>query len=208
MRAIAFIPIIALSACVEPAGGDVFDRLAERCGRAYEGEVVSEDPRDADMAGERLVMHIRECSADELRIPFHVGENRSRTWVITRVGEGLRLKHDHRHRDGSEDALSWYGGDAEGPVGRRRAEFPADEYSRELFEREGIPESAENVWSITVTDEAFVYALDRPDRRFEARFDLTAPVDAPPPPWGVAPVEDAASGEGEDGEAEAASDEG
>ena len=48
-------------------------------------------------------MHVRECSEDAIRIPFHVGEDRSRTWVVTRTANGLRLKHDHRHEDGSEE---------------------------------------------------------------------------------------------------------
>ena len=167
--------------------GDVFDRLSAHCGEAYEGRVVSEDPRDADWASQRLVMHVRECSENEIRIPLHVGEDRSRTWVITRMGEGqLRLKHDHRHEDGSEDVLTQYGGDTVEMPTAQRAEFPADDFSRALFEREGIPASMENVWSITLTEDAFTYALDRPDRHFEVQFDLTDPVDAPPPPWGAA----------------------
>mgnify|MGYP002652099858 CR=1 FL=1 len=80
------------------------------------GRVLGEDPRDADWRSETLVMHIRECSETEIRIPIHVGENRSRTWVATRQGEGLRLKHDHRHEDGSEDVLTQYGGDTDGAV--------------------------------------------------------------------------------------------
>src|SRR3712207_8407608 len=51
-----------------------------------------------DFAGKRLVMHVRDCSPNEVRIPFHVGEDRSRTWIVTRTAAGLRLKHDHRDR--------------------------------------------------------------------------------------------------------------
>jgi hypothetical protein len=57
-------------------------------------------------------MHVRTCSENALRIPFHVGDDHSRTWVITRTENGLRLKHDHRHEDGSEDAVTQYGGDS------------------------------------------------------------------------------------------------
>ncbi|MED5547732.1 MAG: hypothetical protein VX529_00115 [Pseudomonadota bacterium] len=177
---------LALVACSQPADqADLFDRLGAYCGQAFEGHVASDDPRDADWASQRLVMHVRECSDTEIRIPLHVGEDRSRTWVITRMGDGhLRLKHDHRHEDGSEDVLTQYGGDTVSPPTDSRAEFPADDFSRELFEREGIPASMENVWSITLTDDSFTYALDRPERHFAAAFDLTRPVDAPPPPWG------------------------
>ena len=165
---------------------DLFDRLTALCGAAYEGEVVSTDPRDADMAGERLVMHVRECGEDVLRIPFHVGEDRSRTWVITRLEDGrLRLKHDHRHEDGSEDRLTQYGGETLEPVTGARAEFPADAESRALFEREGIEASTQNIWTMAVEDGEFAYILHRPDRHFEARFDLSEPVAAPPSPWGA-----------------------
>ncbi|MEQ8406153.1 MAG: hypothetical protein RKE49_13730 [Oceanicaulis sp.] len=168
---------------VEP---DLFDRLTALCGAAYEGAVISTDPRDADFASQRLVMHVRECGEDTLRIPFHVGENRSRTWVITRLEDArLRLKHDHRHEDGSEDVLTQYGGDTAAPVSGASADFPADAHSRALFEREGIEASMQNVWTMAIDDEDFVYALNRPDRNFEARFDLSEPVDAPPPPWGA-----------------------
>ncbi|WP_300544801.1 hypothetical protein [Maricaulis sp.] len=177
---------LALMACSQPAPeADLFDRLAARCGQAFEGRVVSEDPRDADWASRRLVMHVRECGGDAIRIPLHVGEDRSRTWVISRTADGLRLKHDHRHEDGSEDVLTQYGGDTVEAPAPDRAEFPADAYSRALFEREGIPASTENVWSITLGETRFTYALDRPDRHFAAEFDLTQPVEAPPPPWGA-----------------------
>ncbi|MEA1943563.1 MAG: hypothetical protein U9P68_15070 [Pseudomonadota bacterium] len=188
--AVGLVPLV-LGACSAgedvAAEADLFDRLSAHCGEAHEGRVVSEDPRDADWASQRLVMHVRTCSPNEIRIPLHVGEDRSRTWVITRMGEGqLRLKHDHRHEDGSEDVLTQYGGDTVEMPTAQRAEFPADDFSRALFEREGIPASMENVWSITLTEDTFTYALDRPDRHFEAQFDLTDPVDAPPPPWGAA----------------------
>lgn len=182
---LALLPL-ALSACgAQEEAPDLFDRLSAHCGQAYEGRVVSADPRDADWASRTLVMHVRECSGSEIRIPLHVGEDRSRTWVISRTEDGLRLKHDHRHEDGSEDVLTQYGGDTlDGPT-TDRAEFPADAFSRDLFEREGIAASMDNVWSVTLTDTRFTYALDRPDRHFEAEFDLTRPVATPPPPWGA-----------------------
>jgi len=164
----------------------LFDRLSALCGQAFEGAVVSEDEVDAAFASETLVMHVRECSDDTLRIPFHVGEDRSRTWVITRLSDGgLRLKHDHRHEDGSEDVLTQYGGETETPVTGLRADFPADAESRALFDREGIPASMANIWTVAIEDGAYVYALNRPDRHFETRFDLSEPVTPPPPPWGA-----------------------
>jgi len=162
-----------------------FDRLHALCGNAYQGRVVSTDAADQDFAASRLVMHVRTCSANEIRIPFHVGDDHSRTWVISRTTNGLRLKHDHRHQDGSEDVLTQYGGDTIAPGTARRQEFPADAHSRELFLREGNPQSVTNVWAVEVAPGAlFAYELRRPSRFFRVEFDLTTPVSPPPAPWG------------------------
>lgn len=163
--------------------------LRALCGQSYEGRVVTTDAADASFASERLVMHVRDCSAEEVRIPFNVGEDRSHTWVVTRTESGLRLKHDHRHQDGSEDVLTQYGGDTAGEGSAERQDFPADEHSRQLFTANNIPQSVTNVWAVEVhTGRIFAYELRRPNRHFRVEFDLTRPVDTPPPSWGVAPV--------------------
>jgi hypothetical protein len=163
-----------------------FDRLSALCGKAFVGRVETNDPADAAFAGQPLVMHVRSCSANELRIPFHVGDDRSRTWVISRTATGLRLKHDHRHRDGSEDALTQYGGDAIAQGNAARQAFPADAFSKQLFEREGRQASVANVWAIEVEPgAALVYELARPGRLFRVRFDLSRAVPPPPAPWGA-----------------------
>lgn len=194
MRLIILAAVSGLSACAQPAleqgdpmSSDLFNNLSERCGSAFAGVVVSSDPQDADFASERLVMHVRDCGEDVLRIPFHVGDDRSRTWVVTRNEDGtLQLKHDHRHEYGTPDVLTMYGGTSPGPVDDLSGDFPADEESRALFQREGIPQSMDNVWTLAVEDDVFVYALHRPGRHFEARFDMRAPLEAtPPPPWGA-----------------------
>jgi hypothetical protein len=106
--------------------------------------------------------------------------------VITRTPAGLRLKHDHRHEDGSEDKLTQYGGDTVGPGTAQRQEFPADQFSRDLFVREKIPQSTTNVWAMEVEPgRIFAYELRRPNRFFRVDFDLTRPVAPPPPPWGA-----------------------
>lgn len=163
-------------------------RLARYCGQAFAGRVVANEPAQPDdpFAGQALVMHVRECSDGELRIPFHVGTDRSRTWVLTRTADGLRLKHDHRHEDGSEDAVTQYGGDTVNPGMPWRQEFPVDDYSVRMFEREGLAASVQNTWALEVTPDArFVYELARPSGRlFRVEFNLSEPVPAPPPPWG------------------------
>lgn len=161
-----------------------FAGLSRLWGKAFAGRVVSTDPADADMADKRLVMHVRTCTDDTIRIPFHVGDDRSRTWVITRVPSGLRLQHDHRHADGSSDAMTLYGGDTIAPGSATAQAFPANADSIALFEREGRAVSVTNVWHVSVTPTHFTYGLTRANRDFRVVFDLTRPVAAPPPPWG------------------------
>src|SRR5690606_33026893 len=133
------------------------------CGQAFAGTVSHGDPSDEAFAGQTMTMHVRRCLEDRVEIPFHVGEDRSRTWVVTRTGAGLDLAHDHRHEDGSEDVLTGYGGHTDSAGTEVAQLFPADEHSRTLFTEEGIPQSAANVWSIElVPGERFSYLLRRP----------------------------------------------
>lgn len=162
-----------------------FAALQALCGQAFEGRLVSTDAADREMAAQPLVMHVRACAGDTIRIPFHVGADRSRTWVVTRTSTGLRLKHDHRHEDGSEDALTQYGGDTASPGSAGRQEFPVDQFSRDLFTRQNRSVSNTNVWAMEVhPGRTFVYELRRAGRHFRVEFDLSRPVAAPPPPWG------------------------
>jgi hypothetical protein len=163
-----------------------FANLRALCGQSFAGRVVTTDAADASFASERLVMQVRACSDDEVRVPFHVGENRSRTWVIRRTSDGLQLKHDHRHEDGSEDTLTQYGGDTVREGTAERQEFPADAFSRELFTQNNIPQSIDNVWAVEIhPGRTFAYELRRPNRHFRVEFDLTTPIAAPPAPWGA-----------------------
>ncbi|HXG55919.1 MAG TPA: alpha/beta fold hydrolase [Vicinamibacterales bacterium] len=151
--------------------------LRALCGGAFEGTVIEAPPSDTTFAGKRLVMRVGPCSADEIRIPFHVGDDRSRTWVITRTAGGLRLKHDHRHENGTEDKVSRYGGDARRAGRATRQEFPADAHTIGV-----IPEARTNVWTIEIEPgKTFVYALRREgtDRRFRIEFDTTRRVEKP-----------------------------
>lgn len=164
-----------------------FVLMKSMCGKSFEGTLTSTDPRDATFAQERIVMHVRDCEKDVIRIPLHVGDDRSRTWVITRLPRGLRLKHDHRHEDGTADEVTLYGGDTLSTGTTRRQEFPADAYSKAMFRRTGLDASVENVWSLELlVGDMFAYELRRPDRLFRVEFDLDKPVATPPPAWGAA----------------------
>lgn len=200
IQARQFIPlltcIIGIASCGEkktslPPQDQFLQHLAAYCGKAYSGEIVTNEPRSDEpdaFEGKQLVMHVRGCEnpEKEIRIPFHVGEDHSRTWILTRTEDGIRLKHDHRHEDGSEDAVTMYGGDTSSWGTENRQEFPVDQESIETFKREGLNASLENTWAMEIhPGKTFVYELTRPNgREFRVQFDLTKPVETPPAPWG------------------------
>lgn len=173
---------------VAPAPGltpeqEVFwDRLGDLCGGAFMGTPV-EAPDDSNWWEAELVMHVRDCGPEEIRIPLHVDDDRSRTWVITRTAEGLRLKHDHRLRDGTPDASNTdYGGDTLSPGSEWRQEFPADAYSIGV-----VPARESQFWFLEIRPgDVFVYGLRREATglAYRVEFDLTTPVEPPPAPWG------------------------
>ncbi len=173
----------------QPAPADAFlAAIARYCGQAFAGRVVIDQPAqdNSPFAGKPLRMHVRGCREGQLDIPFHVGDDRSRTWQVRRTADGLQLKHDHRHQDGSEDALTQYGGATVEPGAASRQAFPVDAESIDLFQRLGYPASVSNTWTLEIIpDRQFVYALSRPDGRlFRVEFDLSESVPPPPPPWG------------------------
>jgi hypothetical protein len=169
-----------------------WSHMQELCGQAFAGEMVRYDEAaDQGWLNRPVTMHVRECSDDEIRIPLHVGDNRSRTWVLTRTEDGIRLKHDHRYPDGTEEASSQYGGHTVAPGTAARQEFPAGDFSRALFEAQDHPDGVDNVWIMEIhPGERFTYNLVRFNRDFAADFDLTNPVDPPPAPWVVEPEPD------------------
>ena len=166
--------------------------LEAHCGKAYAGRITANQPASATpdpFEGKTLVMHVRGCDdpTREIRIPFHVGDDRSRTWVVTRTGTGLRLKHEHMHQDGQPDAVTMYGGDTVGAGTAQRQAFPVDAESVAMFKREGLNASLNNTWAMElVPAKTFVYELSRPNGRlFRVEFDLTSAVEPPPAPWGA-----------------------
>lgn len=194
---LAFAPafFLAVTACASaPAASPVsaFEAaLQPLCGQAFEGRIVTTDSQDDLWRAERLVMHVRGCEPGLVEIPLHVGENRSRTWVLMQVGAAWELRHDHRHEDGEPDVLTMYGGFAATPPDALRQEFPADEATKALFDAEGIPVSKANVWAVEIDPSAniFAYELKRPERFLRVEFDTTRPVAPPPAPWGWPPLD-------------------
>ena len=193
---------LPLAACATTATPDTpqdafWAALSSHCGKAYAGRLVSNEEPDAAMRGAAMAMHVRNCSDTRIEVPFHIQQaggtwDRSRTWVLTRTETGLRLKHDHRHEDGTEDAVTMYGGDTADEGTARVQSFPVDAESIALFAREGLDVSTTNVWQVEVdpagaAEPVFAYRLMRvaPNARdFRVEFDLSQTIAAPPAPWG------------------------
>ena len=164
---------------VSPAK-EFWNTLQSHCGKAYEG-VLELPKEDEAFGGKKLMMHVRSCSDTVIKIPFFVGEDKSRTWILTYKNDRISLQHDHRHEDGTEDEINFYGGTTTNTGKADIQFFPADEHTQEM-----IPAAATNVWWITLDDATFTYNLRRlgTDRIFRVVMDITSPIPAPAAPWG------------------------
>ncbi len=176
----ALLLLTTLTLSAQNPAQEFWDNLQKHCGKAYEGTL--ELPKDDEgFAGKKLVMHVRSCSATEIKVPFFVGDDKSRTWVFTLKDGLITLKHDHRHEDGSEDEVTQYGGTAPNTGTSNLQMFPADQYTATL-----LPRAATNVWSVILNEDSFYYNLSRiyNSTFFRVAFDLTKPIDTPGAPWG------------------------
>jgi hypothetical protein len=147
-----------------------FENLKKLCGQQFEGKTVFPEDNVHPLAGKKLTISVETCREKEIHIPFRVGEDKSRTWILTLTAEGLLFKHDHRHADGTPDKVTMYGGLAAPSGTPYMQSFPADAETVRL-----IPEAATNIWTIQLDPEKqkFRYYLERhKEPRYEAVFDL------------------------------------
>jgi hypothetical protein len=162
----------ATAAHAQDARDQFVATLNSSCGQRFEGTMsFPVDPKH-DFAGKILRAHIATCSAKEVRVPFQVGEDRSRTWVFTRTPAGLQLQHDHRHADGTPDAVTLYGGMASESGSKLMQIFPADAYTAKL-----IPAAVTNVWTLRLSADGseLTYQLERDGKlRFVAILKRTS----------------------------------
>ena len=177
-----FVPFLLTAQSAKPS--EVFwNKLQSHCGKAFEGAIISGGVAGDGFTGKKLVMHVRNCAPNDIRIPFFVGDDKSRTWVLHKnEAQILRLKHDHRNADGTEEKSTQYGGTSSNVGLDNLQMFPADAYTAEL-----LPKAATNVWWFTIEADHFTYNLRRigNDRLFTVRFDLTKTIATPGAPWGT-----------------------
>ena len=178
---ILFALLVSMSVSAQKSAQDIFwDTLSSHCGKSYEGKITSEGKNDG-FDGKLLVMHVKTCSENELKIPFFVGDDKSRTWVLTKYDDGILLKHDHRNPDGTPEEVTMYGGKATNLGSANIQIFPTDQETSDL-----IPYATFNVWWMTIDETTFSYNLRiiNTDRLLTVEFDLTNVVENPTAPWG------------------------
>lgn len=159
-----------------------WDTLQKHCGNAYRGVLADATPYYQTFDAERIVIHVRDCSDTLTHISLHIDDNHSRNLLLTKEPGTLRLKHDHRYQDGTEEEITQYGGDAPSPGLETRQIFMADEHTAEI-----LPNRFDNFWFLDLMDEhTLAYGVHWPKHGNSIRmeFDISTPVDAPPAPWG------------------------
>lgn len=158
-------------------------KLKAHCGKAYPGKLSDiTEYYENGMEDAEMRMHVMECAEDRIHIPFHIDDDHSRNWILTREEGTILLKHDHRHPDGSEEEISQYGGYAPTPGLETRQIFPADQETAQM-----LPERADNFWFFDfVSEDRLQYGVHWPKKGHSIRveFDLSEPVETPPRPWG------------------------
>lgn len=124
--------------------------LRSLCGQRFEGGLTyAIDPKN-DFAGKKMSTEVI-CTPADVRMPVRVGEDRSRTWIFTRSAAGLDLRHDHRHPDGTPDAVTMYGGLANDAGSAWSQSFPADALTAKVS-----PGTETNVWTVSFSADGTV----------------------------------------------------
>ncbi|NNG24722.1 hypothetical protein [Telluria aromaticivorans] len=157
----AFAATSLLAGCATPAPTDARDQfmatLQGMCGQRFEGGLAYAIDPNSEFRGKKISTEV-VCTPAGVRMPVLVGEDRSRTWIFTRPAAGLELRHDHRHPDGTPDAVTMYGGMAkEGGTARSQA-FLADAATARM-----VPGAETNVWTVSLSEDGKVlsYRLER-----------------------------------------------
>lgn len=161
-----------------------FQNLSQLCGKAFVGKVAIDTENSETLRDKPIVLHVRKCSSSQLQMPLHIGDDSSRTLLISKTSEGLQLQHDHRYPDGKSHTASMYGGHTTSKGEATLQSFPVDDFSKTLFLQTELKSSVNNVWQIGVTNKMLSYRLTRPSREVVIEFDLANLHPTPKAPWG------------------------
>jgi hypothetical protein len=155
---------------------DQFATLKSLCGQQFDGVLVYPKDPQHDFAGKRLQADFA-CSDRQIKQCVPVGEDVAHL-IISRTPTGLALQHDHRHADGTPDAVTMYGGMASTTGSALSQSFLADDYTARLVK--GPP----RMWTISVSADGttLTYHLERDAQpratvvfKPQRRFKLSAP---------------------------------
>jgi hypothetical protein len=169
---------VSLISCADEAEhqANFLTNYSDYCGYAYKGQTNFVDLAGGDLfENAELTMILASCDDKEVRIPFHVDDDTSRTWTVKMTPRGIHLSHDHRYEDGSQHDANFYGGYADEEGNTFLQYFPADQ--RTISER---PARVANRWAkeFDLAEMKYFYRLYlNGELRLEAEFDLSDPVE-------------------------------
>lgn len=164
-----------LESSLPQAERDFLKNMADLCGNSFRGKETFSAPGRESWRDKDFLIHITVCDEDKVHIPFHIDQDRSRTWMFLAEENGLRFRHDHRHEDGTPEDLTMYGGYADGTGTGFIQRFPADKYTRDL-----LNDTIGREWRVVLAEDmsTLTYELHYSGRlMFAAGFDLTSPIE-------------------------------
>ncbi len=152
-----------------------FDRISSLCGKKFEGRQIYMTEGRENFAGEKMVIHFESCTDEKISIPFHIGKDKSRTWLLLAEDGRLRLRHDHRYEDGTPEEITMYGGFSNPNKSTEFSQyFPPDDYTIELLEN-----APGHEWAFTLTEDmkTMAYCLQYEEELiFKAEFYTDEPL--------------------------------
>jgi hypothetical protein len=136
-----------------------FDHMASLCGQEFPGRAVIAPESDPTFRPAFLGMRIERCEESEIRIPFLVDGDESRTWILTLDGDDLVFTHEHMLEGDTLSSNSGWGGRA--VAGSGTALF--QHFPDHRWDPEQVPESRRSHWRMRLDPDhgQFVYYLDR-----------------------------------------------
>jgi len=79
--ALLSVSLQSATASTTTAQQQFFQHLSALCGKAFAGKVVVGNASDDKMRNQPLLMHVRECSDTEIKVPLqipHLGDHKNR----------------------------------------------------------------------------------------------------------------------------------